>query len=214
MANEHPRYTTTIMAIEALTRGHGSAMSLPGDFMLSPDDTLRVHARFAPARSSAPRCNLPRIQAWRRIRARRHNRHRRADAAQRSLARRPGNAVGGGHRNIVRPRRGGARRARAQRSRQPVAGDQQALFPVLPRSRARRDADHQIPERREGIRQGAWRQDHLEAAAGIGRAERVPGRLRKCVEHEPDDRGDPRATAISSARPMFPPPPRATSASS
>lgn len=50
MAKEHPRYTTTIMAHEAVRRGHRVCYILPGDFMLSPDDTLRVHARFAPAK--------------------------------------------------------------------------------------------------------------------------------------------------------------------
>ena len=50
MAKEHPRYTTTIMAYEAVKRGHRVCYVLPGDFMLSPDDTLRVHARFAPAK--------------------------------------------------------------------------------------------------------------------------------------------------------------------
>ena len=48
MAKEHPRYTTTILAYEAVKRGHRVCYVLPGDFMLSPDDTLRVHARFAP----------------------------------------------------------------------------------------------------------------------------------------------------------------------
>ena len=48
MAKEHARYTTTIMAYEAVKRGHRVCYVLPGDFMLSPDDTLKVHARFAP----------------------------------------------------------------------------------------------------------------------------------------------------------------------
>lgn len=48
MATEHARYTTTILAYEAVKRGHRVCYILPGDFMLSPDDTLRVHARFAP----------------------------------------------------------------------------------------------------------------------------------------------------------------------
>ena len=48
MAKEHPRYTTTILAYEAVKRGHRVCYVLPGDFILSPDDRLRVHARFAP----------------------------------------------------------------------------------------------------------------------------------------------------------------------
>jgi glutathione synthase len=50
MAKEHARYTTTILAHEAVKRGHRVCYLLPGDFTLSPDDTLRVHARFAPGK--------------------------------------------------------------------------------------------------------------------------------------------------------------------
>ncbi|MEO7244974.1 MAG: glutathione synthetase [Rubrivivax sp.] len=48
MADEYPRYTTTILAHECARRGHSVCYVTPGDFMLSPDDTLRVHARFVP----------------------------------------------------------------------------------------------------------------------------------------------------------------------
>lgn len=52
MATEHPRYTTTTLAHEAARRGHRVCYLTPGDFMLSPEDVLRVHARFAPDRKS------------------------------------------------------------------------------------------------------------------------------------------------------------------
>jgi glutathione synthase len=48
MAKEHARYTTTIMAHEAVKRGHRVCYVLPGDFVLRPDDSLCLHARFAP----------------------------------------------------------------------------------------------------------------------------------------------------------------------
>lgn len=57
MHDEYPRYTTTLLAYEAARRGHRVCYITPGDFVLSPDDVMRVHARFAgplpsPAKSS------------------------------------------------------------------------------------------------------------------------------------------------------------------
>ncbi|GAA4867769.1 glutathione synthetase [Luteimonas vadosa] len=48
MDDEYPRYTTTVLAHECARRGHSVCYVTPGDFMLSPDDKLHVHARFAP----------------------------------------------------------------------------------------------------------------------------------------------------------------------
>jgi glutathione synthase len=45
--DEYPRYTTTVLAYEAARRGHEVCYITPGDFVLSPDDVMRVHARFA-----------------------------------------------------------------------------------------------------------------------------------------------------------------------
>jgi len=47
--SEYPRYTTTVLAHEASRRGHDVCYLTPGDFVLSPDDTLQVHARMIPA---------------------------------------------------------------------------------------------------------------------------------------------------------------------
>lgn len=52
MAKEFPNYTTTVLAYEAVRRGHRVCYVTPGDFMLSPDDSLRVHARFAPTKKT------------------------------------------------------------------------------------------------------------------------------------------------------------------
>ena len=49
MADEYPRYTTTLLAYEAARRDHEVCYITPGDFVLSPDDVMRVHARFAEA---------------------------------------------------------------------------------------------------------------------------------------------------------------------
>ena len=48
MAKEHPNYTTTILAYEAVKRGHRICYVTPGDFALRPDNSLHIHARFAP----------------------------------------------------------------------------------------------------------------------------------------------------------------------
>ena len=42
--SEYPRYTTTVLAHEASRRGHDVCYVTPGDFVLSPKDTLQVHA--------------------------------------------------------------------------------------------------------------------------------------------------------------------------
>lgn len=47
MEDEYPRYTTTLLAYEAARRGHQVCYITPGDFVLSPDDMMRVHARVA-----------------------------------------------------------------------------------------------------------------------------------------------------------------------
>ena len=48
MAKEHPNYTTTVLAHAATQRGHRVCYLTPSDFALRADDTLCVHARFAP----------------------------------------------------------------------------------------------------------------------------------------------------------------------
>lgn len=53
MAKEHPNYTTTVLAYAATMRGHRVCYLTPSDFALRPDDTLSVHARFAPGKKHA-----------------------------------------------------------------------------------------------------------------------------------------------------------------
>jgi glutathione synthase len=45
---EHPRYTTTALALAALARGHQVCYVTPGAFVLRPDDGLVVRARALP----------------------------------------------------------------------------------------------------------------------------------------------------------------------
>ena len=52
MAKEHPNYTTTVLAHEAVRRGHRVCYVTPGDFMMGTDCTLNVHARFAPEKKA------------------------------------------------------------------------------------------------------------------------------------------------------------------
>ena len=47
---EHPRYTTTALALAALTRGHEICYLTPGDFVLRPDDSLLVRVRRPPGK--------------------------------------------------------------------------------------------------------------------------------------------------------------------
>lgn len=46
--DEYPRYTTTVLGHEAARRGHEVYYITPGDFVVSPDDSLQVHARAIP----------------------------------------------------------------------------------------------------------------------------------------------------------------------
>lgn len=53
--DEYPRYTTTVLAHEASRRGHDVCYITPDDFVLSPDDALRVHAHFVPPATTRTR---------------------------------------------------------------------------------------------------------------------------------------------------------------
>ena len=46
--SEHPRYATTVMAQEALSRGHDICYAAPGDFVLRDDDSLSLRATVLP----------------------------------------------------------------------------------------------------------------------------------------------------------------------
>lgn len=48
LEREHAGYTTTILAHQAAKRGHKVCYVTPSDFVLRPDDSLCVHARFLP----------------------------------------------------------------------------------------------------------------------------------------------------------------------
>jgi len=48
IADEYEGYTTTALAHEAARRGHDVCYLTPGDFVLHPDDSMRVHARMVP----------------------------------------------------------------------------------------------------------------------------------------------------------------------
>lgn len=46
--DETPHYTTTVLALSALSRGHDICYVTPGDFVLRPDDSLMVRALTLP----------------------------------------------------------------------------------------------------------------------------------------------------------------------
>jgi glutathione synthase len=48
MAREFPNYTTTVLAYEAVKRGHRACYITPGDFVMLPDNSMQIHARMAP----------------------------------------------------------------------------------------------------------------------------------------------------------------------
>ena len=50
IAGEDPRYTTTALALAALTRGHAICYLTPGDFVLRPDDSLLARVRVPPGK--------------------------------------------------------------------------------------------------------------------------------------------------------------------
>lgn len=50
MEREFAGYTTTVLAYEAHSRGHGVCYVTPDDFLLTPDDQLHVHGRFLPSK--------------------------------------------------------------------------------------------------------------------------------------------------------------------
>jgi glutathione synthase len=52
MAKEHVNFTTTVLAREAVQRGHRVCYITPGDFMLSPDCSLQAHVRFVPPKKT------------------------------------------------------------------------------------------------------------------------------------------------------------------
>jgi glutathione synthase len=50
MAREFPNYTTTVLAHQAVLRGHRVCYITPGDFVMLADDSMRIHARMAPTK--------------------------------------------------------------------------------------------------------------------------------------------------------------------
>ncbi len=55
---EYENYTTTVLAHQASSRGHSVCYITPSDFVLSPDDGLRVHGRFLPKRKYKTRAEF------------------------------------------------------------------------------------------------------------------------------------------------------------
>jgi len=52
MVREFPNYTTTVLAHEAVQRGHRVCYITPGDFVMLADGSMQIHARMAPARKN------------------------------------------------------------------------------------------------------------------------------------------------------------------
>jgi glutathione synthase len=52
MAKEFPNYTTTVLAHQAVQRGHRVCYITPGDFVMLADDSMQIHARMAPTKKN------------------------------------------------------------------------------------------------------------------------------------------------------------------
>ena len=188
---EHPRYTTTALALAALTRGHDICYLTPGDFVLRPDDSLLVRARTLPGTAYKKVETL--YQALQGDEAVIETIDvREIDVlmlrSDPSRGRRRA-ALGGERRSDVRPAGGRPRRAGAERSRRPRPRPEQALPPGV--SPGRPPGQPDLEEHRGDPRlhrRAAGRRDP-EAAAGLGRQERVQDRLQRRLEPEPDLRG-------------------------
>ena len=50
LEREYENYTTTVLAHQAVSRGHRVCYITPSDFVVNADDTLSVHGRFLPKR--------------------------------------------------------------------------------------------------------------------------------------------------------------------
>ena len=58
LEREHAGYTTTVLAHQAVSRGHRVCYLTPSDFVLRQDDSLSAHARFLPKRKYKDRQDL------------------------------------------------------------------------------------------------------------------------------------------------------------
>ncbi len=58
LEREFPNYTTTVLAHQAVSRGHRVCYLTPSDFVLHPDDSLSVHGRFLPKRKYKDRAEF------------------------------------------------------------------------------------------------------------------------------------------------------------
>src|SRR4030095_4095618 len=58
LERECENYTTTVLAHQAVSRGHRVCYITPSDFVVNPDDTLSVHGRFLPKRKYKDRGEL------------------------------------------------------------------------------------------------------------------------------------------------------------
>ena len=89
LADEYPRFTTTLLAYEAARRGHEDCYITPGDFVLSPDDVMRVHARFAEP-VSAPAKRASKATAKKATKTAKATKKKASKTARKKVAAKPG----------------------------------------------------------------------------------------------------------------------------
>jgi len=58
MAREFPNYTTTVLAHQAVQRGHRVCYITPGDFVMLADGSMKIHARMVPTRKHKSHTDL------------------------------------------------------------------------------------------------------------------------------------------------------------
>ncbi len=187
---EETGYTTSRLGVAAVNLGHEVWVMGVGDLAYDPDDTIRARARSVPKKKYTTSEGYLRDLQGKNAIVERITVDEldvlllRNDPAT-DVIYRPW-AVDRGH--AVRPRGHAPRRDRAERSERPGAGDEQDVLPALPGRGAAEDADHARPRRDQGVRQGAGRHHRAQAAAGLGRPERLPGAAGRRAEPESDDR--------------------------
>ena len=149
---EFAGYTTTVLAHEAHSRGHGVCYVTPNDFLLTADDRLHVHGRFLPNTKFKDRDDF--FKSLQSLKTRQLDMGEvdvlmlRSDPSLDAQAMPWAAEVG-----ILFGREAAKRGTIVVNDRrQPVEGDQQALFPELPGRSARGNIDQPQRGRHQGVR--------------------------------------------------------------
>ncbi len=187
---EEAGFTTTRLACEAVNQGHEVYVFGVGDIAYDPDECIRARARTVPQKKYKSHETYlegpagPESGARRAITVDELDVLMLRNVPSDDYLKRPWAADRG---RRIRPRRDAARRDRGQRPERSGQGIDQDVLPAVSRGGPPADADHPRPRRNQGLRQRG-RPLRAQAAAGLGRGQRVPGAAERHSESQPDDR--------------------------